>query len=202
MELKKKPICVFDMDGVISRTHYALEKELKKNYPQFSLNNVFTYNFNQDLSEIEKQLLGVPCDIIFKEFRKTTVFEEAEIAPFFLDFIEKNKDKYDFIIHSLAFSDEVAKTKKNWLKEKLGDRLNYFKDIIIVIGNNKPALDNVDYIFEDSLKQLKKYDDTYPNTKLVLYDMPFNRPQFNNSYKNILDKCKRIYNFNINLETI
>lgn len=201
MEMKKK-VCVFDMDGVISNTHYALEKELKKEYPNFSMNNVFTYSFNQDLTKREQELLGVPVDIIFKEFKKNTVFEQAELAPFFLDFIEKNKDKYEFIIHSLAFSNEVAKTKKIWLQEKLGDKIDYFKDIIIVVGNNKPALENVDYIFEDSLKQLTKYNEEYPNTKLILYDMPFNRPKFNTSYKEVLDKCKRIYNFNINLETI
>lgn len=99
----------------------------------------------------------------------------------------------------MAFSDKVAQSKKIWLQKQLGSKLNYFSNIIIVVGNNKPALDNVDYIFEDSLKQLQKYNENYPNTKLILYDMPFNQKDYNKEYENVLEKCIRIKSFK-NLE--
>lgn len=196
---KTKKTCVFDMDGVIAETHYALENKIKQKYPKFSLNNVHTYNFNKELGKEYIDLLQVPTEEIFKEFRNKEIFEEAKIAPYFIDFIENNKDKYNFVIHSLAFSDKVAQSKKIWLQKQLGSKLNYFSNIIIVIGNNKPALDNVDYIFEDSLKQLQKYNENYPNTKLILYDMPFNQKDYNKEYENVLEKCIRIKSFK-NLE--
>lgn len=190
-----KKVCILDMDGVVSRTHYSLEKELKKEYPLFSMENVLTYNFNKELGQEEMDKLGVSTDIIFKTFRNPDVFEQAELAPYFIDFLESNKDKIDFKIHSLAFCKEVGDIKEIWLEKKLGKYLKYFSDIMIEVGNNKPALENVDYIFEDSLKQLQKYYNSFPNTKLMLFNMPFNQKEYNPNFSEVLEHCTRIYSF-------
>lgn len=187
--------CLFDMDGVAARTHYALETELKKTYPKFTLENVHTYNFNKELGNKEIEKLTCPIDVIFKTFRNPEVFRNAELEPSFLQFLEENKNKYKYIIHSLAFTEEVAKVKQEWLEEKLKDKLKYFEDIKIVVGNSKPALPGIDFVFEDSLKQLQKYSVGYPKTNLILYNMPFNQEEYNPEYKEIFEKCKRIYSF-------
>ena len=193
--MKEKKICLLDMDGVVVRTHYYLEKCLQKKYPKFSMENVHTYNYNKELGESEIAKLGVPIDVIFKEFRNPEIFLNAEMSPHFISFLDSHAEEYDYIIHSLAYCKEVGEVKKIWLTEKLKDRLHLFKDIIIEVGNNKPALPNVDVVFEDSLKQLKKYQTEYPKTQLVLCNMPYNQEEYNTEYKDVFEKCKRIYSF-------
>ena len=182
--MKKKKV-IFDMDGVIARTHYCLEKKLKERYPGFELNNVYTYYFNKELGQEKMDLLQCPHDEIFKEFCNPDVFEQAELEPGVIELMEQYMDEYEFEIHSLAYTEEVKEAKLRWLQDKFGDKLKYFSKIEIVVGKTKPALEDVAYVFEDTLKQIRKYNELNPNTKAILFDMPYNQEFYNQEYNDV-----------------
>lgn len=178
---------VIDMDGVLLDVHPLLEKLLCEKGYKFSMQNVLTYDFNKSLKNPPASLvslgfgkktnyLGIKRDDIYSLFNSPSLFMDS---PFYAKAILRLKELcktrgVHVIIWTEANNDRVKNTKKCMLESVLA---GYDYEFYCSVGESKKAVEDADYVIDDSPFALDLYRSS--KCKKFLVDKPYNKAKYN-----------------------
>lgn len=187
-----------DLDGVFFDFHSVFEKEIQRKYPEFTLSNLLTYDFNKSLKCASKDvlveefggdvarsilignsdLLGAPRKEVIKALSNYRLFEDAKPYGGAVESVKAliKTGLFDIVFNSYAGrdcpeSEQISRVKHSRMQE-------IFKDLpinlIATIGDGKPVLSNSAIVIEDNISHLRKY----PKAGRYLINQPFNQTRF------------------------
>ena len=202
-----KKIVVVDVDDVLYGLNEALESVLKDKYPSYSRENVKTWKFNSDLSdECKLDLgidlkdptngLGVPLEDIYFRLHTTSLFRHESDFRYAIPRFKELCDKCEVVISTSGTTVDICKFKvamlnsllnelgvtacisvhmcAEYVSEYVSDGKSVYKQARGSVP--KPAI-TCDYVIEDSVDNLKRYDTTVSK---FLVDKPYNQLSYCN----------------------
>lgn len=179
---------VVDVDGVLLDIHAELEKELNAKGYAFNMDEVKRYDFNKPYDSLLLPDLKTPRSAIFDEFKKITIFENAQADYNAIEQINKMADsKHRFAIYTLSLTSEIQLFKqflfKKWFKEN---------PYIQFIGKDKDKepLKDATAVIEDCHINLMNYP---ISTRCCLINKSYNQEKWNPDYTDVLS---RVYRYN------
>lgn len=206
-EYSMKDAIVFDLDGVIYDINKLVAERVKESYPNFSMNRVLTYDFNKSLENIPEWLsssavdteeydnrccLNAPRNVIFSHYSDSNLFLDCPIMPDAVDVIRELGKDFVIIFNSYAVNDAVKIAKL----ERICADFNSCKDLSIAVGISsgepKKSIFGAKYVIDDSIEELKKYENS--NTNLILKNHSYNTDKYNKKTLKSLGDFSRVYN--------
>lgn len=192
-------VIVFDMDGVLLDLHTSLEKKLKIEYPNFTMNNVLTYDFNKSLdlslfpfdNGLRKNNLGLYAsyDEIIKCLNNPDIYKEALVYKNVCLLLETlSKKGHTIYITTKTMDFNVAKYKTEQLNQLFGGLKNV--SIIVTLGKNKSIIADADIVIEDNPFELERYLSLNVNRYLI--NKSYNQVQYNRNLEDVFDNSTRV----------
>lgn len=195
-----KKTVVVDVDGVLHDIHAVIEKILhEQGYLDFSMSRSLTYDFNKSLKPEQAPFslrntdnglypywLNAPRDTIYQMFREPRIFEESVFPDAMVNALRLlcRQESANVVIATQSYTPEVAQTKKRRIDELLKGCSYKYVDFI---GSNKGIVDNADYVIEDCIANLDRYDENGQSVVKILVDRPYNSEKYNISAKGFRD---------------
>lgn len=174
---------IVDVDGVLLDVHAQLKKMFAENNIYYDVNDVYTYDFNKNLPDIDKFRCLPPRDLIFKLFQNPALYKYAPVDWDSIMFIRKYAEKgVKFLIYTVSYNQEVHMAKQLLFSQWFLFTPNViFKNVSS--EENKFGMD-ARIVIEDSHINLRKYDsDVYK----FLVNRPYNSVDYNYEYADVFN---------------
>lgn len=209
---------IIDLDSVVFDFGGMLEKVVRQEYPNFSMERVVTYDFNRYVDKIPVSILSTRyCkeDItnyvkdfdnfhllqanrrfIMSHMSNPVLYTDAE--PYnCIDELKQLMDSPDFeVIFNTAVPHEnkeiIVQGKADRLKKLFGEH-NY--SMVYSVGIEKPIWESAYAIIDDKLEYICLQAKANSSAKLFLIDQPYNKFEFNayfSDYRNNTKRCKSL----------
>ena len=204
---------IIDLDGTFIDTHKRIQKHVNLLYPDFSMENVHTYDFNKSLKDLPKlndyfdegiikdilnnnfdTSLKAPRSFILKSLSDESIFKESKPFDKAVENVKKlmNNERFHIVFNSTAYSSKIASVKYQQLIELYPDE----KYTISVSIGEKPLYYNSPIVIEDSLDELDRYLKANIKGDYYLIDKPYNQEIFNPKYSKLFENIKRVKDIN------
>lgn len=173
-------VALVDIDGTIVNTCNALKTYLAQFGKNFKPENVITYGFDGDI--------GVSKSDIFSALKEPELYKHLTLYDGVVYSLDELKNYCRVIAYTSMPNINNLQHKRKELCEWLG-----FDDILIY-DDNKPALPNIDVIFDDCLDVHESWVD-YTNTRQYLINQSYNQKIIGDCRSSLWKKVIRSENF-------
>ena len=185
----KKPVVAIDVDGCILDIYTPLTKLLHmRGFVEFSMDRVLTYDFNKSLEQnevpewLEKSsisgdfYLNAYRNDIFGLLSSDETFMFADFYANCVEMLKKLSNVATVVLNTVSFTNSIKEIKRH--------KLDFDNIQVCSFVGTKFAVDNADYVIDDSISELDKYPE---GTKKYLVNAPYNQVKYNNSENNFKD---------------
>ncbi len=172
---------IVDVDGVLLDVHAQLKKMFAEKNIYYDVNDVYTYDFNKKLPDIDKFRCLPPREMIYKFFQNPVLYKSAPVDWDSIMFIRKYAEKgVKFLIYTVSYNPDVFMVKQALFSQWFLFTPNVvFKNVSS--ENEKVGVD-AKIVIEDSHINLRKYD---AKVYKFLVNRPYNSLSYNYEYSDV-----------------
>lgn len=185
-----------DVDGVLLDIHTRMSQMFADKDYVFDINNVYTYDFNQSLSDISDCPELPPLPMIYEMLNDPWLYSTAPVDWDSIELIRRLSEKgYKFHIYTVSGNTDVYLAKQVMLSHWFSFSPNVAIESIIDSESYSKKSCNTIAVIEDSHINLREYG---ADVHKFLINKPYNGERYNWAFADVfedkkLKRCDRTY---------